>query len=310
MNERSRLLITLFVGVALPLLASQLLPSSNPDRWSPVAIGLLVTVGALAGWTAPTARGFITTVAWVVAGSMFILLSWTDLLLNVGPSILPVETWRDETFVAIAAALGFAAIGFVAGALVHRRGAFGSIGSSAAVGVVAILGVAIVAAGIAAVAFSRTPLVLQPDQALVTVVITDDGIAVTPEAIDGRSYWLIYESRATVPMWITRLTPLTAQDGVPRALTTAEIESWLAGTWQDLGPEFLGAISWQPIDPGQRVDGGPLAIRPSIDGSGGALWYASSTQELRPWPGNIGEEMRPEAPWPVDHHVVVSVHGS
>lgn len=310
MNERSRLLITLFVGVALPLLASQLLPSPNPDRWSPVAMGLLVAVGALAGWTAPTARGFITTLAWVVVGAVFILLTWTDMLLNVGPSILRVETWRDETFVAIAAALGFAAIGFVTGALVHRRGAFGLVGPSVVVGVVAILGVAIVAAGIAAAAFSQTSLVLQPDQALVTVVITDDGIAVTPEAIDGRSYRLIYESRATLPMWITRLTPLTAQDGVPRALTAAEIESWLAGTWQDLGPEFLSAISWRALDPNQRLDGGPLAIRPSIDGSGGALWYASGEQGLRPWPGNIGEEMRPDAPWPVVHHVVLRVDGS
>ena len=84
------------VGVAIPLLVSQLLPSDNPDRWSPIALGILAAIGVLAGFTWPTVRGWAAVVAWTVVGSAMILLSWTDLILDVSPSVLPPDTWRNE----------------------------------------------------------------------------------------------------------------------------------------------------------------------------------------------------------------------
>lgn len=309
-DDRRRLAISLLLVGALPLLVSQLLPSWNPDRWSPIAVALLIAGGTLAGWTFPSVRAWAATVAWVVVGAALIMASWTDLLLNVSPSIDPVETWRAEAFIAIVAGAGLATIGFTAGALLRRRGAIGSFQWSAAVTAAVTVVLVIVGAGLTAEVFSRTPLVVQADQDVVTVFIDDEGLTVDPPVIEARTYRLIYESRASRSVIVTEIEPLGSGDGRPRAVTSAEIELWLAGTWEALGPQFPSGVSFRTYAPGQRVDGGEFTRVPSTDGTGGAFWYLSTSDVLRPWPGESGEEMRTEAPWPVDHHVVVPVTGS
>lgn len=306
--------LVVVVALAVPLLMSQLLPSSNPDRWSPVALALLVAVGALAGWTTATVRGWIAMAAWVVLGSVVLLATWTDLVLNVAPSILPVDTWRNETFFAIVAALSLVSVGFILGALARRWRTDRSMATAVALSSRAALAVAIAAAGLigtaglTAVAFSRTELVLQGDQAYLTVLITEDGIEVTPAAItDGVEYRLVYESRATETVWISHLLPLDPGQGRAQAMTPAEVEIWLSGAWQDLGPRFENAVSWQAIEPSERVDGGPFQVFPSADGNGGVLWYLSLTDALRAWPGDVFDGEQPQAPWPIHRYVVQPV---
>ncbi len=304
------------VALAIPLLVSQLLPSTNPDRWSPIALALLVAVGALAGWTTSTVRGWIATAAWVVLGSVVLLATWTDLVLNVAPSILPVETWRNETFLAIVAALLLVSVGFILGALARRWRADRPMFTAVAMSPRAALAVGIAAAGLigtaglTAVAFARTELVLQGDQAYLTVLVTEDGIEVTPAAIgSGVAYRLIYESRATETVWISHLLPLDPGQGRTQAMTSTEVEIWRSGAWQDLGPRFENAVSWRPIEPTERVDGGPFQVFLSADGTGGVLWYVSTTEALRAWPGDVFEGEQPQAPWPIDRYVVQPVMG-
>lgn len=299
------------VALAIPLLVSQLLPSTNPDRWSPVALALLVAVGALAGWATATVRGWIATAAWVVLGSVVLLATWTDLVLNVAPSILPVDTWRNETLLAILAALLLVSVGFILGALARRWRTDRSMATAVAPSWRAALAVGIAAAGLigtaglTAVAFSRTELVLQADQAYLTVLITEDGFEVTPAAIAaGVEYRLVYESRATEVVWISQVLPLDPGQGRIQAMTSTEVEVWLSGAWQDLGPRFENAVSWRPIEPSQRVDGGPFQVFMSADGTGGVLWYVSTPEALRAWPGDVFDGEQPQAPWPIDRHVV------
>ncbi len=313
-RRRLPLIIAIAIAIALPLLVSQLLPSANPDRWSPIALALLVAVGALAGWITPTLRGWIATAAWVVLGSVGLLATWTDLVLNVAPSILPVETWRNETFIAIVAALLLVSMGFIVGAVVSRWRSDRSMRpvvdpSLRAAIAVAIAAVALIGtAGLTAVAFSRTELVLQGDQAYLAVLITDDSVEVTPAAIAaGVEYRLVYESRATESVWISHVLPLDPGQGRIQAMTSTEVEIWLSGAWQDLGPRFENAVSWRPIEPSERVDGGPFQVFLSADGTGGVLWYVSTTEALRAWPGHVFDGEQPQAPWPIDRHVIQPV---
>lgn len=306
MNRPRRLLI-LLSWAAIPLLVSQLLPADNPDRWSPIAVVLLLAAGVLAGWAAPTVRGWMATVAWTVVGSALILLSWTDLVLDVRPSILSVETWRNEAFVAIAAALAIVSVGIVAGALVGRRGVPPPVRPAVRLSIAATAVIALATSGLVAVAFARSSIVVQPDAALVTVVVTDTGLEVSPATIDDGTYQLIYESRATRRVVVTGVVPLDAGDGVARAMTTAEVDAWLAGSWETLGPPFSAAATWQTLGPGERRYGGLFQARPSSDGSGGTLWYMSAVDALRQWPGETGEAEPALVPWPIDQHFVQPV---
>ena len=309
MDRRRRPLI-FAAAIALPLLVSQLLPSANPDRWSPVALMLLAAFGVLAGWIAPTIRAWIATAGWVVLGAAVILVTWTDLVLNVAPSILPVATWRNEAFFGIVAAAAIVSAGFVVGALVRRRGSFGPLRRTAATWALASIGIGLVAAALTATAFARTGLVVQDDEARLTVVVTDTGLAASPATIGAGEYRLVIASQATRPLVIASVLPLDPDDGTPRALTAGEIERWLAGDWAVLGPPFHTAASGLPLGPGEQRYGGTLQVMPSPDGTGGALWYAAEVDALRPWPAGDFDGEGPEpAPWPVLGHVVVSVGG-
>lgn len=308
--DRSRLPLIIAVAIALPLLVSQLLPSANPDRWSPVALVLLVAFGALAGWIAPTIRGWIATAGWVVLGAAVILVTWTDLVLNVAPSILPVTTWRNEAFIGIVAAVAIVSVGFVVGALVRRPGDFGSLRRTAAASVLASVGIGLVAAALTATLFARSGLVVQDEEARLTVVVTDAGVTASPAAIGAGGYRLVIVSQATRPVVIASVLPLDPDNGTPRALTAGEIEHWLTGDWADLGAPFQTAVSGLPLGPGEQRYGGTLQVMPSPDGTGGALWYTAEVDALRPWPaGHVDGEGPEPAPWPILGHVVVPVGG-
>lgn len=308
--DRRRLPLIIPAAIALPLLVSQLLPSANPDRWSPIALGLLAAFGALAGWIVPTIRGWIATAGWVVAGAAVILVTWTDLVLDVAPSILPVTTWRIETFIGIVAAAAIVSVGFVAGALVRRRDDFRPLRRTSVAGVLASVGIGLVAAALTATLFARSGLVVQDEEARLTVVVTDTGVTASPAAIGAGEYRLVIVSQATRPVVIASVIPLDPDDGTPRALTTGEIEHWLAGDWADLGPPFQTAVSGLPFGPGEQRYGGTLQVMPSPDDTGGALWYTAEVDALRPWPaGQVDVEGPEPVPWPVLGHVVVPVGG-
>ena len=72
-------------------------------------------------------------------------------------------------------------------------------------------------------------------------------------------------------------------------------------------PPFQSAVSWFPIGPGERRYGGPLDLSPSPDGTGGALWYVSASDDVRSWPPVPDDAPLEPAPWPIDAHVVVPV---
>ena len=307
MSGRGRWVVGL-VAVAIPLLVSQLLPSENPDRWSPTALALLAVAGGLAGWLAPTVRGWIATAAWVVVGTGLILLSWTDLVLDVPPSILPVETWRTEVMIAILTAVAIVSAGFVVGATIRRRGRFPGVRRPAVATLAAAAVATLVGAGLVATAFAGTGLVLQPDDPVITVLVTEDGVHVRPEILGDGEFRLVYESRAGRPVLIASVLPLSAGDGTPRAMTAGEIEAWLSGEWASLEPSFHTAVRWRSLDPGTRAYGGPLTVIGSTDGSGGLLWYVARSESLRPWPAGAYDGEGPEpAPWPIDAHAVVPV---
>ncbi len=305
MTDRLRVPLLIVVGVALAALVSQLLPSSNPDRWSPVAVLLLAVAGAVAGWLVPSLRGWTGTVLWVVAAAALVLLSWTDLLLDVPRSIEPVDAWQASTFVAIVAAVGLVSAGFALGAVARRRGSIPAVRRALVIPVVVVVAICILAAGTTAVAFSRSPLVLQPDEPQMVVRVSDDGLSSTASVIDGDGPWVVYESAASGPLVIAKVEPLALDTGLPRALASGEIESWLAGDWELLGPQFHYAVTETLIRPGERVSGGSLRLEPSPDGSGGVLWYVASVGASRPWPGDAFDDEVPVAPWPADHHLVV-----
>lgn len=297
------------VAIALPLLVSQLLPSNNPDRWSPIAVGLLGLTGALAGWVAPSVRGWMVTAVWVVISSALLLLSWTDLVLDVAPTPGPVESWRNEAFIAVVAAVAIVTLGFMAGSAIVRRVSFGPLGRASAVGIAGAAVACVVGAGLTATAFSGTKLVLQDDLPRVTVLVTDAGIEVTPAALDGTEFHLVFESRATRTLILASLT-------LSRALTTAEIETWRSGDWAALGSAFGGAGSSKPIAPGQQQYGGVFQISPSPDGTGGAFWYTAELDATRSWPPGshdgeaVGIELPEPMPWPILDDIVVPVTGS
>lgn len=296
--------------VLLPLLISQQLPSSNTDR-SVIPTVLLAAFGFAVGWVRPVLRAWIVLAIGTVAAAIVILISWTDLLLNVAPVFLPVDAWRDQAILGIVGSVASVSVGFAGAAVMRRRGALPDAtrpARSTIVAGAAVLAAVLVAAGLTAVVFSRTPLVVQDDQPRLTVVVTDDGLSISPAPIDRRiTYRLIYESRASADTWLTQVRPLGIADGLPQAVTATEVAGWLAGDWQALGPRFENAIEWRPIAPGERRDGGDFAVGPSSDGSGGVLWYTSAPDALRDWPGDVFDGERPEAPWPIEDHLVVPV---
>ncbi len=296
--------------VLLPLLLSQQLPSSNTDR-SAIPTLLLLAYGFAVGWVRPTMRAWAVLVGGTIAAAVAILGSWTDLVLNVELSIDPVDTWRDQAFLAIVGSVASVSTGFIWAAIVRgqagRRGARAP-GRTTLATVAGVLVAALATSGLTAVAFSRTPLVLQDDQPRVTVVLTDDGLSISPTTVDSETtYRLIYESRATADNWIARVLPLSAAAGIPQAMTATELDGWIAGDWEGLGPRFQAAVDWRSIVPGQRLDGGEFQVDPSSDGSGGVLWYTSAPNALRDWPGDVFDAEPAPAPWPIQNLVVVSV---
>jgi len=296
--------------VLLPLLLSQQLPSPNTDR-SAIPTLLLLAYGSAVGWVRPTVRAWVVLVGGTVAAAIAILASWTDLVLNVELSIDPVDTWRDQAFLAIVGSVASVSAGFILAAIVRglasRRGTWAP-GRTTLATVVGVLAAALAASGLTAVAFSRTTLVLQDDHPRVTVVVTDDGLSISPTTVDSETtYRLIYESRATADHWISRVLPLSAADGNKQGMMSTEIEGWIVGDWEALGPRFHDAVEWGNIAPGQRVDGKDLQVDPSSDGSGGVLWYTSAPNVLRDWPGDGFDGERPQAPWPIQDSLVVSV---
>ena len=306
---RSRVLVVVILGVAVPFAVSQLLPPNAGPRSPVVPTLVLLALGALAGWVVPTLRAWVATALWVVIAAALVLGSWTDLLLNVAPSVLPVDAWRDAAFLGIAGALATTSLGFAAGAFARRRGVPGGISRAAVLAVGGTLALCLVVAAGAAVAFSRTPIVVQDDATLLTVVVTDTGIEVSPAALDGTEYRLVYESRATVPRVLTEVVPLRGEDGVPRALTADEVETWLAGDWADLDPAHASAASPSWIAPGERHYVRLLQVEPSPNGTGGVLWYASAPDATVPWPVMAGDGGYENVSWPIDQHVVVPVQG-
>ncbi len=299
------------VGVGLPLAVSQLLPPNTSGPTSPVVPLLLIAfLGALAGSVAPSLRGWALTALWVVAGAALVLAAWTDLVLNVSPSIATVDAWRDAAFIAIVGAVLVVTAGFAAAAAVRRRGPAGRGPRVVAAAVVAVSAVCVAGAGLTAVGFSRTGIVLQDDLRRVTVVATEAGIEVTPATLTGVEYHVVYESTTGRSRTLAVVMPLRADDGAARAVTASEAEAWIAGDWAALGPPFVSAVTSITIAPGERRYGGSLRVVPSPDGTGGVLWYASEPGALRPWPPGSDEGPAAEpAPWPIDDHVVVPVAG-
>ena len=311
MDGRRTMQVLTAVGIVLlPLLLSQQLPSSNTDR-SAIPTLLLLAYGFAVGWVRPTMRAWAVLVGGTIAAAVAILASWTDLVLNVRPSIDPVETWRAQAFLAIVGSVASVSAGFIGAAIVRGRSAQPRASSPSRTTVATVAGVlvAVVAtSGLTAVVFSRTPLVVQDDQPRVTVVLTDDGLSISPTTVDSETtYRLIYESRATADNWISRVLPLSAADGNTQAMTSTEIDGWMVGDWEALGPRFHYAVGWVNIAPGQRLDGMEFQVDPSSDGSGGVLWYTSAPNALRDWPGDGFDGERPQAPWPIQNSVVVSV---
>lgn len=306
--------LAVIVGIAIPLLVSQILPSDNPDRWSPIALSLLVAIGALAGLTWPTTRGWVSVAVWTVTGSAVILLSWTDRVLNVSPSVLTPDTWRNEASVAIASALAIVSGGFIVGVLIARRArprmtlrALGLVGAT-------VVG-ALLASALVAAAFARSSIVVQPGDGVVTVLVSDTEIDVSPAALSGRSYQVIVESRASRTFVVSGVVPINVDDGAARAMTAAEIDAWRAGTWEVLGASFRDAIRSRLLVPGAREFGGFLQVRSSPDGSGGVLWFMAEAGAARSWPPEVGEEAPPGAdphviPWPITDSVVQPVSGN
>jgi hypothetical protein len=305
----ARAVVVLVLAVAVPFAVSQLLPPNDEPRSPVVPLLVLAALGALAGLTAPRLRAWIATALWVVVAAALVLASWTDLLLDVAPSVAPVDAWRNEAFLGIASAVAVTSAGFAAGALVRRRGSLGTVSRGAAIAVGGVLALCLVVAGGTAAAFSRTPIVVQDDAGLLTVVVTDAGLEVTPPAMGATRYRVVYESRATVPRVITRVVPLRVDDGLSRALTAGEIETWLAGDWASLGPPFASAAMSTLIRPGERRYAGLLGVDPSTDGTGGTLVYASGPNAFRPWPAMAGDGGYENVAWPIDAHVVLPVEG-
>jgi hypothetical protein len=294
--------------VAIPILASQLLPANDTGQRSPaVPLALMLAAGGIAGWAMASARGWMVMATVVVLGAALVLLSWTDALLDVAPSVIPVDTWRASAFTSIVGALGVASAGYVAGALVRRRGAVGRVGRGTAAAIGLVLAVAVVSAGAVSTTFARSGIVLQ-DDALVTVVVTDSGIEVTPATVSGGAdYRTVYESRASVPLVVAWVIPLSAGEGVPTALTADEVETWTSGAWSALAPPFQSAVTALAIEPGQRLYGGQLRLQPSADATGGTLWYTSEEGAVRPWPPGAEDGPLEPVPWPIRDHVVVPV---
>lgn len=291
------------VGAAIPLLVSQLLPSDNPDRWSPIALSLLAAAGALAGYVWPTARGWVAVVVWTVVGSALILLSWTDLVLDVSPSVLLPDTWRNEVIAAIASALAIVSGGFVVGRLLARRAqprlAARTLPLVAATVAGTLFGGALVAA-----VFARTSVVVQPGEGLVTVLVSDSGLDVQPATIGARSYQVVIENRTTRPLVVSGVVPINVSDGLSRAMTAAEIDAWRAGTWDALGEPFRQALRSREVVPASRTFGGFLQVRAATDDGGGVLWYVAESGAVRRWPG---ESEEPMVPWPAIDDVVQPV---
>lgn len=297
--SRWRIALLGVVVLAIPLLVSQLLPSDNPDRWSPIAVGLLVGIGALGGFVWPTVRGWLAIVVAAVIGSALILLTWTDLVLDVFPSVLPADTWRNETVVAIVGALALVSVGFLGGALLARRGR-PRIDARDLPLVAATVAGALVGAFVVATVFAGTSIVVRPGDGTVTVVVSDSGLQVQPATLGTRSYRVLIENRASRPMVVSAVTPVNLADGMTRAMTAAEIAAWQAGSWEALGEPFRQAFSSRVVPAGGRVYGGFLQVQPAPDATGGVLWYASEDGAVRTWPG-VSED--PESgdstvPWP------------
>lgn len=287
------------IVLAIPLLVSQLLPSDNPDRWSPIAVGLLVAIGAVAGFLVPTVRGWLAVVVWTVIGSALILLAWTDLVLEVSPSVLPADTWRNEATVAIGGALALVSAGYLGGTLLARRGR-PQIAARTLPLVVATVAGALVGAFVIATVFSGTSIVVRPGEGTVTVVVSDSGLQVQPATLGTRSYRVIIENRTSRPLVVSVVTPVNVADGMTRAMAAAEITAWRTGSWESLGEPFRQAFRSVVVPSGGRVYGGPLQVQPAPDAAGGVLWYASEVGAVREWPG-VSEDPESESsmiPWP------------
>jgi hypothetical protein len=308
------------IGLGMPLLVAQLLPSTNPDRWSPIAVALVVGLGAIAGFGWPGWRAWMALVGWIVASSLLLLLAWTDLVLDVPPSVLPVDQWLIETFGAIVAAISLASVGFGIGALVARRGRVGRVTPGTLVRVALAAGIAISGALLVAVAMSRSPLVLQDDAPTVTIRVTESGIEADPASVGPGEATLVFESTASTPAIVAWPTAIDIGDGRERALTQPEIDAWLIGDWATLGPAFENATISIWLDPGARTYGGRVHLVPSPDGTGGALWYRVApagavsadrgTWPVRAWPGPASGEAAPEpVVWPPDASAVLPVLG-
>lgn len=310
---KGRLGVAAIVALSIPLLVSQLLPSDNPDRWSPIALSLLAAIGALAGFMWPTARGWVSLMVWTVLGSAMVLLSWTDLILDVSPSVLPPDTWRNEASVAIASALAIVSGGFIVGMLVARRARPQMPPRTLTLVGATVVG-ALLASTLVAVVFAGSSIVVQPGDGVVTVLVSDTKIDISPAALSGRSYHVVFESRASRTFVVSGVVPIGIDDGGLRAMTAAEIEAWRAGTWEVLGPPFRDAVRSQSLVPGGRAFGGFLQVRPSPDGSGGVLWFMSEEGAARVWPSEAGEEKPGELPylipWPITDSVVQPVSGN
>ena len=150
----ARAVVVLVLGVAVPFAVSQLLPPNGEQRSPVVPLVVLAALGALAGWTVPRLRAWIATAIWVVVAAVLVLASWTDLLLDVAPSVVPIDAWRDAAFLGIAGAVAATSLGFAAGALVRRRGSIGTVSRGAALAVGGVVVLCLLVAGGAATAFS------------------------------------------------------------------------------------------------------------------------------------------------------------
>lgn len=287
------------VVLALPLLVSQLLPSDNPDRWSPIAVGLLVAIGALSGFLWPTVRGWLAVVVWTVIGSAIILLAWTGLVLEVSPSVLPAETWRNEVTVAIGGALALVSAGYLGGTLLARRGRPQVAARTLPLVVTTVAG-ALGGAFVIATVFSGTSIVVRPGEGTVTVVVSDSELQVQPATLGSRSYRVIIENRTSRPLVVSAVTPVNVADGMTRAMAAAEIAAWRTGSWESLGEPFREAFRSVVVPSGGRVYGGFLQVQPAPDAAGGVLWYASEVGAVRERPGvsEDPESKNSMVPWP------------